>query len=114
LYIDTPFKIRAILDHDPRRLDIAHQARILPNLDSVRGIHIAMDRPENDDLVRLHSRLNLSVRADRETVFLEFDGPFYLSIDREILAAEDLALDHNRLANDGRSAGLGSAVTWCW
>ena len=93
LDIDTAFEQGAVFDADTRGNDVSHKLRILTDINLVRGLHVALHLPEDDDLPGPNAGLNTTVRPDRYFILLRFDRSFDIAIDIEVFLREDLADD---------------------
>jgi hypothetical protein len=108
--IDAALKIRAIFNDDAGSFDIAHQPGIFADLDSVTGLYISLDRPENHDFPRFNGGMHLSIWPDGQFVLNQLDGALYIAIDIKVLLADDLTVDLDGLS-DGRGAA-GAVQVW--
>ena len=91
--IDAALEVRAILDDDARRADVAHQARVLADLDLIRAFHIALNGAQRNHFTRLDTGMDVAIGTDGELVLQQLDGALQVSIDIQIFLAEDLADD---------------------
>ena len=99
--VDSTFEIRAILDEDTLRSDIARKHGGLPQFNTLFTIDIAVDSPVNNDFLGIDVCSNPPIRTNSEVVFEQLDAAFYLSIDVKVFTAGKFAPYNYGLADVG-------------
>src|ERR1700734_1969319 len=89
-------EVRAVLDHDSRRGQVADYRAILLNLDSVARSQIPFHVAVNHDFAGNNICRNFSARANRQLEVFQLDQPFDCAVDVQILIAGDFALNVQR------------------
>src|SRR5215510_15502574 len=119
LHVDAAAEVRAVRDGDAGRDDVALDRAVLLDVDLLGRVQIARDLAEDDDGLGGDLRLDAAVRSDREDVVLQLDLAVDPAFDRKVLAAAQLAVDHDALANarqlfghSGLLLGLSLILRW--
>src|SRR4051812_16984034 len=95
LHVDAAAEVRPFGNRDARCGNVAVHRPVIADIDLVARGNVAGHLAEDDHRLREHLRLDLSVGADRQHVLAKFDLPLDLSLDRQVFAAVELALDDN-------------------
>src|SRR5581483_4741079 len=93
LHVDAATEVRAFSNGHARSGDVAVNRAVFADVDFFGGADVADHLAEDHDRLRVNLRLDLAVGTDRQYVIAKIDSPFDVSLDREILAAVQLALD---------------------
>ena len=93
LHVDAAAEVRAFGNRHARGGDVAVDRPVVPDIDLVARGDVAGHFAEDDDRLREHLRLDLAVGADRQHVLAKLDLALDLSLDGQIFAAVELALD---------------------
>src|SRR5262245_21875423 len=119
LHVDAAAEVRAVRDGDAGRDDVALDRAVLLDVDLLSRVQVARDLAEDDDGLGGDLRLDAAVRSDCQHVVLQFDLAVDPAFDREVLAAAQLAVDHDALANarqlfghSGLLLGLSLRLRW--
>src|SRR5215471_3087652 len=99
LHVDATLEVRTLGNGNARRHQVAFHRSVVADVDLLRGGDVAVHLAKDDDHLREHLRLDFAVRPDRQDVITQLDRPFDVALDRQILAAVQLALDDDRLAD---------------
>jgi len=95
----SPWGTALVDNRDPRCGDIAIHRAVIADVDLLAGGHVAGHLAEHDDGLGEDLGLDPAVGADGEHVLAELDLAFDLTLDGQILAAVQLALDDDGLSN---------------
>ena len=88
------------LGHDkPWCDDVANDRACRSNVDLLPGSHVSRHRTANRDVLCDQVRCNRGGRSDSQAMVAEFNRPLHVAINRQILSADDLALDSDRPSN---------------
>jgi len=99
LNVDFASQVGAFLDRDPLGRDVPGENGAFAQFDPVARLNVSIKLALHDDALRFNGGFDLPVGADRQVVVLERDGAFDLSIDVQVFAAAQFALDNDRLTN---------------
>src|SRR5262249_3824875 len=99
LHVDAAAEMRAVGDGDARRDDVALDRAVLLDVDLLGRDQIPRPLAEDDDGFGGDLRLDAAVRSHGEHVVAQLDLAVDPALDREILAAAQLAVDHDALSN---------------
>jgi hypothetical protein len=99
--VDAAFEEGAVFDGDACGDDVAGKRTFAADVDAVRGLAVAANFAENDDLAGADVGCYLTVAANGDAVAGEVDGTFDFAINVERLGTGDLTLDDKALANGG-------------
>jgi hypothetical protein len=89
--IDAALEISAVFDDDAGRADVAEQFRVLADLQTLEGFHVALYGSQHQDFTRLDRGLYGAVRADGQLVFGGFQRAFHRAVHVEVFLAVNLA-----------------------
>ena len=88
------------LGHDkPWCNDVANDRACRSNVELLPGYHVSRHRTANRDVLCEQVRCNRAARSDGQAMVAEFNRPLHVAINRQILSADDLALDSDRSSN---------------
>ena len=88
------------LGHDkPWCDDVANDRACRSNVELLPGSHVSRHRTANRDVLGDQVRCNRGGRSDGQAMVAEFNRPLHVAINRQILSADDLALDSDRPSN---------------
>src|SRR4029434_1679133 len=99
LHVDAAAEMRAVGDGDARRDDVALDRAVLLDVDLLGRVQIPRHLAEDDDGLGGDLGLDATVRSDSEHVVAQLDLAVDPTLDREVLAAAQLAVDHNALSD---------------
>src|SRR5262249_23315143 len=89
------------IDDDTRGVDVTNNMRPSADVDFFLGLNGAPHRPADLYLARTYFRRYSPVGLDREPIVANFDRAFDLTLDGEVFANDDLAFNHDVLADRG-------------
>ena len=105
---------RAFFDSNAIRVDIAVHAPGIPDLHALAALKFSVDAAANYNFPSGNVRLDRGVGPDGEYGILKGDFSLHISIDEQIFAADDFALDANSMAQASdrfrRSRVAGSGI----
>src|SRR2546426_523445 len=99
LHVDAAAEVRAFGNRHARRHDVAVHRSVVADVDLVACRHVAVYLAEDDDRLGKHLRLDSAVGTDRQHVIPQLNRPLDMAFNGQILAAVQLALNDDRLAN---------------
>ena len=99
LHVDAAAEVRAVGNRDPGRRQIAVDRSVVANVRALTRRDVAVHFTLHDDRLGEDLGLDAAVGADRQHVLFELDPALHLTLDRQILAAAELALDDDALAD---------------
>src|SRR5262245_59684362 len=99
LHVDAAAEMRAVGDGDARRNDVALDRAVLLDVDLLGRGEVTRHLTEDDDGLGGDLRLDATVRSYREHVVAQFDLAVDAALDRQVLAAAQLAVDHDALSD---------------
>src|SRR5262249_29189738 len=97
--IHLAFDERTLGHHQARRLDVAVNRRGRLQDDPLGRREVAGHRAADADRLRRQVGLHGGAGANHQTLVPDFDGPFHLTVNGEVLPADDVPLDRERAAN---------------
>src|SRR5262249_4525322 len=100
---------RAFGHHQARRLDVAVDGRRRLQHHTLGRGEVAGDRSADADRLRRQIGLHGGARANHQTGIPDPDGPSPLTVDREVLLADDAPFDRERAANP---CGNAAFISW--
>ncbi len=92
-------EMRAFGNGHARRDDVAVHGSVVADVDLLGGGDVAGHLAEDDDRLREDLCLDLSVGPNRQHMVAQLNGSFDLTLDGQILAAVQFALDDDRFAD---------------
>src|SRR5262249_40615055 len=99
LHVDAATEMRAFGNRHTRRHDVPVDRTVVADVDLIARRDVAGDLAEHDDGLGEDLSFDPAVRSDGQHVLAELNRALDLSFDREVFAAIELALDHDRLPN---------------
>src|SRR5690606_32839770 len=126
LHVDAAAEVRTVGNRDPRRHQVAVDRPVVADVDALARGDVALHFALHDDDLGEDLRLDLAVGPDRQHVVAELDLAFDLALDREVLAAGQVTLDDDALADvhgalllshcvgPRRLLGGGNGAGCCW
>ena len=91
--LDAAFELRAVLDANPRRGDVAYDGTIAFDVDAVAGVKIANHLAVHDHLARVNLGGELRRGPHGELMTAQGNGSIDLPVDLQIFGAGDLTFD---------------------